>query len=337
MKTIRIGLKTIGEEHPCLIIAEAGLNHNGNVDIALKLIEAAAECGVDAIKFQTYTTKELFAPDHPEYDKFQTMVFDHPTYERLRFHAEKQSILFLSTPFDEASADLLDDIGVPAFKIGSGELTHLSFLQYLSKKGKPLILSTGMSTLDEIDNAVTTIRDSGNDQLILLHCISVYPCPPGEANVRILCTLQERFWLPIGYSDHTQTDAAAAAAVALGARVVEKHFTLSHHLPGWDHFFSYDPPQMKQFVQTIRETEQALGSPEKEIRELEKPIHAIARRALYARVNLASGAILSHDVILVRRPAGPLPADRLDHVLGKKILRNVAAGEALQPGDVEET
>ncbi len=337
MNSIPIGSQQIGTNNPCFLIAEGGLNHNGSVEIAEKMIETVAECGADAIKFQTYTTKELFAPDHPEYDKFQKITFGRDAYEHLQSIAEQNKIILLSTPFDEASADLLEAVGIPAYKIGSGEVTHLSFLKYLAAKGKPLILSTGMSTLSEIDAAVWAIQNSKNPNLVLLHCVSAYPCPPSQANVRVLTTLQKRYNISVGFSDHTQSDTATLAAVALGACVIEKHFTLSHHLPGWDHFFSYDPTQLKRFVHSIRELEKTLGSDEKEIQEMEKSIHQIARRAIYARKSIEKGEILTQENLIVRRPAGPLPADWLEMILGKKVCREIPQGEALHTEDVEET
>jgi len=335
MKAIAIGGKWIGEGNPCFIIAEGGLNHNGDPEMAERLIETAADCGADAVKFQTYTTEELFSPDHPDYAKFKKMVFDKKTYQKLRTTAQNRGLVFLSTPFDEASADLLEAAGVPAFKIGSGEVTHLAFLRFLAEKGKPLILSTGMSSLSEVDAAVQTLRKTGNEDLILLHCVSAYPCPVEQANVRTITLLRERYQAPVGFSDHTTTDAAAPAAVALGACVVEKHFTLSRHLPGWDHFFSYDPGQMRRLIATIRETESALGRSDKRLLETEQPIRAIARRAIYARLDLKAGETLTRDNLMVRRPEGPLHADQLDAVLGKKTSRARVAGEALRPEDVE--
>ena len=335
MNTLTIGSKTIGNESPCFIIAEGGLNHNGNLELAARMIEEAADCGADAVKFQTYTTHELFPPNHPEWNRFQQMVFNREEYERLRGIADEMGILFLSTPFDEASSDLLETIGVPAFKVGSGEVTHLTFLNYLAEKGKPMILSTGMSTWNELDAAVQTIRDAGNESFCLLHCVSAYPCPPEEANVRMVIALRERYNILTGFSDHTKTDTAALASIALGACVIEKHFTLSRNLPGWDHFFSYDPNQFKRFVDSIRELEQALGTGEKRITRSEEPIHAIARRSIYARKDIKAGDIITPDIVIVRRPVGPLSADCLPELLGKKIQRDIPAGTPLQPGDAQ--
>ncbi|MFB3785814.1 MAG: N-acetylneuraminate synthase family protein [bacterium] len=335
MREILIGGRTLGGDAPCFIIAEGGLNHNGDPELAARLIAMAAECGADAIKFQTYTTEELFPPDHPDFARFQKHRFTRETYLDLQRTAADHGIVLLSTPFDEASADLLDSLPVPAFKIGSGELTHLAFLKYLAAKGKPLLLSTGMSTWDEVDRAVRAIEQESHSALALLHCVSAYPCPLEEVNLRRFTALRERYPFPAGFSDHTESDVAAVAAVALGACVIEKHFTLSHHLPGWDHFFSYDPGQLKRYVQAIRDTEKALGASRKALTPSEAPVERIARRAIYARVPLKAGEIITTRNIIVRRPAGPLAADQVDSILGRILLRDLPAGTPLRLRDFE--
>ncbi|HOJ62674.1 MAG TPA: N-acetylneuraminate synthase family protein [bacterium] len=335
MGGIQIGGRTVGGDAPCFIIAEGGLNHNGDPVLAARLIAAAAECGADAIKFQTYTTEELFPPDHPDFTRFQKHRFSRETYLDLQRTAADHGIILLSTPFDETSADLLESLPVPAFKIGSGELTHRAFLKYLASKGKPLILSTGMSTWDEVDHAVRAIEETGNSALVLLHCVSAYPCPLEEVNLRRLTALRARYPFPAGFSDHTESDVAAVAAVALGACVIEKHFTLSRHLPGWDHFFSYDPEQMKRYVKAIRDTEKALGASHKDITPSEKPIERIARRAIYARVPLKAGESINIHNIIIRRPAGPLGASQVDSILGRVLLHDLPAGTPLQLSDFE--
>ncbi|MEW6235166.1 MAG: N-acetylneuraminate synthase family protein [Candidatus Omnitrophota bacterium] len=334
MDPFAISGKTIGEDQPCFIVAEGGLNHNGDPDLAVRLIEVASAVGADAIKFQTYTPHELFPPDHPEFAKFQKTVFDKKTYLRLQDTAKSKKIILLSTPFDEASADLLDEIGVPAFKIGSGEVTHLNLLRHIAAKGKPIILSTGMSTLNELDAAIAALCETGEAPLCLLHCVSSYPCPLEKANVRAIETLRERYGRLVGYSDHTTSDLAALAAISLKACIIEKHFTLSHHLPGWDHFFSYDPHQFEHFIHSIRQLESALGGKEKKVFDHEEPIRAIARRAIYARVPLKAGQAISRESVIVRRPEGPLSADALDWILGKTLLHDVAEGAPLRREDL---
>lgn len=333
MDAILVANKAIGPGEPVFIVAEAGLNHNGDPRLARQLVEKAAECGADAVKFQTYRTAELFPPDHPDYAAFERAEFNRGVYESLMDAAAERGIALLSTPFDEASADLLDDLGVPAFKIGSGEVTHHAFLRHIAAKGKPVILSTGMSAMDEIDDAVDALEAGGCKQLALLHCVSAYPCPLGEANLAAIRELVERFGVPAGYSDHTEGNLACVAAAALGARIVEKHFTLSRHLPGWDHFFSHDPDRFKTLVEEIRSVEAALGKGTKGVRGVEESIHPYARRAVYAAKAIRKGEALVRESLAVRRPLGPLPAERLDAVLGKPCARDIAAGEALRPED----
>ncbi len=322
MTTIQIGSNRIGDKMPCFIIAEGGLNHNGDMNLAKKMIHSAAQAGADAIKFQTFTTEELFPPNHPDYAQFQKTLFDRDTYLQLQQEARQQGLVFLSTPFDKDSVDLLDEIGVPAFKIGSGEVTHVELLEYIATKGKPILLSTGMSQWEQIDRAVKTIRKHENP-LILLHCVSAYPCPIEEAQIRTMTAIRERYGLLVGYSDHTEGDEAALAAVALGGCVVEKHFTLSQDLPGWDHFFSYDPDQMRHLIHSIRLVEACLGDDQKGLTQKEQEIQSIARRALYARRYIRAGEVLNHENVVVRRPEGPIPADQWPLAAGKKAAKDI--------------
>lgn len=331
---MQIGKRTIGEGNPCFIIAEAGLNHNGMPEMAAQLIEIAADCGADAIKFQTYLTHELFAPDHPEYDKFKRMQLSRDVYSDLRKIADERGIVLLSTPFDEISVELLYELGVPAFKIGSGELTHLDFLRYVATKQRPMVLSTGMSTPIQID-AATAVLHEANAEFALLHCVSSYPCPPEAARIRTVSSLREKYSVPIGYSDHTIGIEAALAAVSLGACIIEKHFTLSKNLPGWDHFFSADPDELKRLVQSVRMVETVLGEAKQTVQESERPIETIARRALYARRRLMAGEILTRNDVLVRRPLGPISAEKLDEYVGRTLARDVGSQCAFKPDDFQ--
>ncbi|MDP8243448.1 MAG: N-acetylneuraminate synthase family protein [Candidatus Hinthialibacter antarcticus] len=331
---MQIGNNLIGEGHPCFIIAEAGLNHNGMPEMAAQLIESAADCGADAVKFQTYLTHELFAPDHPEYDKFERMQLSRDVYNDLRKIADQCGIVLLSTPFDEISVDLLYELGVPAFKIGSGELTHLDFLRFAASKKKPMVLSTGMSTPSQVDAAVAVLQEAAAE-FALLHCVSSYPCPPELARIRSVSSLREKYSVPIGYSDHTTGVEAALAAVALGACIIEKHFTLSKNLPGWDHFFSTDPDELKRLVASVRVTESVLGSAEKIVQDAERPIESIARRALYARRRLKAGEVLTRNDVLVRRPLGPISAEKLDDYVGRALTCDVGSQCAFKPGDFQ--
>ena len=334
MNELLIGRRRIGPGHPTFIIAEAGLNHNGDPALAARLIECAAQCGADAIKFQTYQTQELFQPDHADYQQFKRMEFSSVVYQRLFDLAQDHNIILLSTPFDEGSADLLDSLGIAAFKVGSGEVTHLHFLEHLARKGIPIMLSTGMSSLEQVGRAVEAIQKH-DAPLALLHCVSSYPCPLEEANLRIMDALAAQFNVPVGYSDHTTEDIAPVAAVGRGACIIEKHFTLSQHLPGWDHFFSYPPESMTRMVNTIRQVEIALGSNMKSLRAAEHPIETIARRSIYTRRAISTGETFTHENLVVRRPLGPLSADRFQDALGKQAPRDLPADAPLLPSDLE--
>lgn len=330
MSTIQLSKKTIGEDHPCFIIAEAGLNHNGDPNLAHQLIDSAADCGADAIKFQTYKTGELFPPDHPDYQKFQQTEFTIETYRELKSHAEENNIVFLSTPFDVESLEILESLNVEAIKIGSGEVTHLAFLKRITQSNKPVILSTGMSTVPEIQAAVQTLLGNNCCGLAVLHCVSAYPCPAEKANIRMVSFLKKHFNLLTGYSDHTTSDTAAMSAVALGACIIEKHFTLDHELPGWDHFFSYNPQQFKTMTESIRETESVLGLGDKVVADVEEEIHKIARRSIYARRDIKAGETIEEHMLVIRRPVGPLQADQIDAVVGKQAAVDIAAETPLR-------
>lgn len=330
MTTIQLSKKTIGDEHPCFIIAEAGLNHNGDPNLAHRLIDSAADCGADAIKFQTYKTGELFPPDHPEYQKFQQTEFTFETYQELQSHAQEKNVVFLSTPFDSESLEMLERLDVEAIKIGSGEVTHLGFLQRVTQSNKPVILSTGMSTVPEIQAAVQTLLGNNCCGLAVLHCVSAYPCPADKANIRMVSFLKKHFNLVTGYSDHTTSDTAAMSAVALGACIIEKHFTLDHELPGWDHFFSSDPNQFKTMVESIRETESVLGLGKKEVVDIEEEIHKIARRSIYARRDINAGETIEEHMLVIRRPVGPIQADQIDAVIGKQAATGISAESPLR-------
>ncbi len=335
MNTIVLKQHTIGDGNPCFIIAEAGLNHNGDPLIAHRLIDAAAECGANAIKFQTYQTNELFPPDHPDYDKFKQTEFSFETYQSLKQHAEEQNLLFLSTPFDENSLSLLMDLNVEAIKIGSGEVTHLSFLKHVARTNKPIFCSTGMSTIPEIHAALQMFLENQCNELVLLHCVSAYPCPAGKANIRMVSFLKNHFNRLTGYSDHTTSDIAALTAVALGACIIEKHFTLDQNMDGWDHFFSYNPEQFKTMVRLIRETESVLGNGQKELTDAEQTIHKMARRSIYARRDIQAGEMIEEHNLVIRRPVGPLQADQIDAVIGKQAKTNIPAESALRLEDIE--
>ena len=274
----------------CFVIAEAGVNHNGEIGKALALVDVAAAAGADAVKFQTFSAARIAVADAPkaryqERDQSPTqremlrrLELDEPMHRQLIARAAERKIVFLSSPFDEISADLLEKLDIAAFKIPSGELTNTPFLRHVAAKRRPMIVSTGMANLDEVCDAVAAIgSESGG--LALLHCVSAYPAEPRDANLRAVAALENTFNVPVGWSDHMLGTEVALAAAALGAAVIEKHLTLDRALPGPDHAASTEPAEFAALVRSIRTIESALGSGEKRPTAAEAEIAAVARRA----------------------------------------------------------
>ena len=340
---MKINDREIGRGNLCFVIAEAGVNHNGSLDLAFQLVDQAALSGADAVKFQTFKAERLVTPDAPKagYQKEMTGAAE-SQYEMLRRlelseqdhgvlfdYCKQKGILFLSTPFDEASADFLETLGVAAYKVGSGEITNLPLLEHIAAKGKPMIVSTGMSTLGEVEIAVQAVRRQGNQDLILLHCVSNYPADPAEANLRAMHTMMAAFGTPVGFSDHTPGISVALAAVALGACVVEKHFTLDRTLPGPDHRASLEPDELQALVKGIREVEVSLGTGLKLPVQRELDTAAVARKSLTAGRDLAAGEILDPGMVAIKRPGTGLPPMMLPYVVGRRLRQAVKAGALL--------
>lgn len=330
--SVAIGDRRVGRDAACFVIAEAGVNHNGSVEIACRLADVARTAGADAVKFQTFKADKLATARAPkaayqlgttsngesQFDMLRALELSDAAHQQILAHCQRSGILFLSSPFDEGSADLLDALGVPAFKISSGELTNLSFLAHVARKSKPIILSTGMSHLAEVEQAVSTIRDAGNLDVILLQCVTNYPAAPADVNLRAMATMAEAFQLPVGYSDHTLGNEVAFAAVALGACVVEKHFTLDRNQPGPDHKASIEPEELAALVRGIRTVEAALGTGRKEPAASEAATAAVARRSLVAAATIPAGAILTDALVTVRRPGTGLSPSLRGQVVGRR-------------------
>ncbi|GBD35446.1 N,N'-diacetyllegionaminic acid synthase [bacterium HR36] len=340
---IKIGSRLVGPGYPCFVIAEAGVNHNGDLDLAKRLIEVAADAGADAVKFQTFRTENLVIANAPlaayqqanlgralaQAEMLRKLELSESDFLLLAQDARSRGLIFLSTPFDEASADFLQRLHVPAYKVPSGELTNLEFLQHLARKGKPLIISTGMATLAEVEAAVEAVESCGNRDYILLHCVSNYPASAHEVNLRAMLTLQAAFQAPVGYSDHSEGVYVALAAVALGACVIEKHFTVDKTLPGPDHKASASPEELKALITAIRQIEQALGDGRKRPAESERDTIAVARKSLVVTCDLPPGVLLQEGHLALRRPGTGLPASMKRYVLGKKTKCNIRAGTML--------
>jgi len=334
----------VGSVHPCFIIAEAGVNHNGDLGVAKELIDAAAECGADAVKFQTFNADRVVSRAAPkaryqlettsvresQWEMLRRLELSPAAHDALRAHCEGRHILFLSTPFDGASVDLLDRLGVPAFKVGSGEITNHPFLDYVARKGRPVILSTGMSFVSEVDEAVRVLFGAGNEQVVLLHCVSNYPADPADANLRAMLTMREAFRVPVGFSDHTLGADIAIAAVALGACVLEKHLTLDRNLEGPDHRASMEVDEFASMVKSVRIVERALGHGRKEPVASELEIARVARRSLVAASDLRAGTRLTSEMVDLRRPGTGLPPAMLPYVVGRTLRVDVRAGDLLR-------
>jgi N-acetylneuraminate synthase/N,N'-diacetyllegionaminate synthase len=343
---IIIGSRRVGPGEPCFVIAEAGVNHNGDRSLALKLVDVAAASGADAVKFQTFAAERLATPDAPKADyqiettgaaesqfamlKRLELSFD--DHVAVKARCEERGILFLSTPFDERSADMLQTLGVAAFKTPSGELTNLPYLAHVARFGKPMIVSTGMATLGEVEAAVASILANGAPPTALLHCVSKYPAEPEDVNLRAMETLSRAFGLPVGYSDHTRGVAVGIAAAALGACVVEKHFTIDRSLPGPDHRASLEPDELRTFVDGIRSAQAALGDGQKRPREGELATAAVARKSLVAVRDLVRGAVLESSDVRAMRPGTGIPPADLQRVCGRRLTADIRAGTLLEWG-----
>lgn len=342
MIKVRIGDKLVGPGEPVFIVAEAGVNHNGKVDLGKKLIDLAKVSRADAVKFQTFKAHKVATkyaekadyqkragPSESQYDMIKKLELSDEDFTRLFNHAKQKDIIFLSSPFDEESVDLLDSLGVPAFKVASGEITNFRLLRYVARKNKPIILSTGMSAIDEIADALNAIEKEGNKQIILLHCVTSYPARMEDVNLKVIETLRNRFNLPVGFSDHTLGIAAPIAATALGAVLIEKHFTLDKHLPGPDHKASLDPDELKNMIRTIRDVEKSLGDGTRKLTEDEDKIKQIARRSIVARVEIPKGSLITEDMLDFKRPGIGIAPKYVEKMLGKEAKHRIKKDELI--------
>lgn len=318
--------RRVGHDESVLIIAEAGVNHNGDLKLAKRLIDAAKKAGTDAVKFQTFKAERLVTSAESQFEMLRQLELSEEAHRDLMEYCRQKDILFLSSPFDEESADLLDELGVAAFKIPSGEINNLPLLVHVARKGKPMIISTGMSHLSEVRTAVDTIKKEGNNQLILLHCVSSYPAAPQDVNLRAIETMARTFELPIGFSDHTQGIEIALAAVALGACVIEKHLTLDRNLPGPDHRASLEPQEMKALVQGIRKVEASLGHGRKEPAASEANTARVVRKSLVAARDIPAGSVLTEELIAIKRPGTGLAPTMRSQLIGRTARKSIPAG-----------
>lgn len=332
----------------CFLIAEAGVNHNGDPALAHRLIDVAADAGADAVKFQTFRSEQLISVGAPkaayqrkatgssesQLEMIKELELSFDDFAALQDHCTQRGLVFLSTPFDHDSVAFLDRLPVPAIKVPSGEITNFPLLAHIARCTKPVILSTGMATLQEVAEALDVLGPAEDQGIAILHCVSSYPTDPADANLNAMETMRVAFGHPVGWSDHTTGCDIAFAAVALGAAVVEKHFTLDTSLPGPDHRASLDPRQLTELVRGMRRVEAALGDGEKRPRPCEADTRDVARRSLFLCHDLAAGSTITAGTLSALRPAGGIGPNELEQVLGRKAARSLKAGDMIAWADL---
>ena len=343
MNEITIGDKKIGEKHPVFTIAEVGSNFNRSLDKAKELVDLAIEAGADAVKFQSFLAEKIICKEAFEglqlsfqakwgksvWDVYKAAEFPREWHKEIMEYSMKKGIIFFSSPYDKEAVDLLDEIGTLCFKLGSGEISNPEFCRYVASKGKPLLLGCGATNMAEIEEAVKAIRSTGNKDLVLLQCITNYPSPIDQANLLAMLSIKKAFQTIVGYSDHSSGDTVVCAAVALGAKVIEKHFTFDKKSEGPDHSHSLDVPEFKQMVKHIREVESALGSYEKFIVKAENDTIFLQRRSIFASKDIPESTKLTENMISILRPqAGLLPKYKND-IIGLTTTKALKKGDAI--------
>lgn len=342
MRNIRIENRLVGDGQPVYIVAELGSNFDGSLEQAKKLVDLAKECGADAIKFQSFLADKLISKESFKekvsyqakwgksvYQMYKDAEFPRQWHKEISDYCKRTGITYFSTPYDKEAVDLLDEIDVPAFKIGSGDINFISLMKHIAEKGKPVILGTGASTLGEIDEAIKAIRSTGNEDIILLQCITNYPSSIEQANIRAMVTLRNAFKVNVGYSDHTPGSIVPIGSVALGACMIEKHFTFDKSRQGPDHPFAMDVPEFKQMVRDVRLMEMALGSYIKEPVPAEKETIILQRRCIYAAREIPKGTLIGEDMLTVLRPDKGIKPKFIDIVIGREAKIDIRKGEPI--------
>ncbi len=340
-----IDRRVIGPGAMVFVVAEIGINHGGNLEQAHRMIDAAADAGADAVKFQTFRADRMMLPvrerlaqqeagSESAYEMFRRMELGCEAHEQLKKHADGRGVVFLSTPFDEESADLLERIGVPAFKVASSDITHTPLLRHIAAKKKPVLLSTGMSFLNEVADALLTLKSAGARDVLLLHCTSCYPAEPEQLNLRAIETLRGHFGLPVGYSDHSLGIIASLMAVAIGAVLLEKHFTLDKQANGPDHKLSMDPAELRSLIQHLREVEASLGSGRKRPVPGERENRRLSRRSIVTLVDIRAFEPIEPWMLAFKRPGDGIEPKYFESVVGMCARHNISRDKILQWEDL---
>lgn len=346
MKAVSINSRLVGDGQPAYIIAEAGCNHNQDFGLAMKLVDMARAARADCVKFQSYHAENMYSRKTPMIEHFKerlglgadATMFDLIKMTELPWemhtplvdYCRQQAVVFLSTPFEEEAVDLLETFDAPAYKVASFEMTHYPLLRRVGQTGKPLILSTGMSTLGDIEKALNAFVAGGGEEFILLHCVSNYPADPENCNLRNIDTMKAAFDCPVGLSDHTPGIEVAKVAIARGANIIEKHITVDQSLPGPDHFFSLTPDELTALVQARDDIEKMLGSARKVCLDAEQSMKEIARRSLVAACAIPAGTVIAPEMVAVKRPGSGLHPELTGLVVGSVAQRDIEEDDPLR-------
>ena len=350
MNCFKVGDKKIGEDNPIFLIAEAGVNHNGSLSIARSLVDVAADSGVDAIKFQTYKTEKLILQSTEKasyqqskvnkeesfYEMLKKYELEEGNFKILKEYCDEKGLIFLSTPFDTSSVELLEDLNVPAYKIGSGDMNNFPLIKLICSKGKPILLSTGMATLEEVKDSVDLIKNNSVEEVVIFQCTTSYPTKLEDVNLNVIDLYKKEFPNEIiGFSDHSQGITASIGAAAKGAKVIEKHFTLDKEMEGPDHKASLDPTELRKWVNEIRNLEKALGFNKKIRIKSELELSKIARKSIVSIKDLKKGEILSEDNIGIKRPGTGISPKEFEKILGRSINKDILKDSVIFWEDVD--
>jgi len=333
---INIQEKVIGHENPTFFVAEAGLNHNGDLEIAKKMIDAASESKADAIKFQTFKTNEFLSKSSEYFDFFKNTELSFNDFEEINEYAKRKNIIFFSAPFDLSSAEFLLQIQVPCFKIASSDLTNFPLIKKIANSQKPIIISTGLADLEEVEHTVNFCERENNDKIILLHSVSNYPTNPIETNLKAMDTLHKKFQCPVGYSDNGDSELVDLVAVSMGANIIEKHFTLDKNMEGPDHSFSIEPNNLKKLISDIRLIEKMKGNGNKKPQNSEKEAIKAIRKSLTARIDIMKGQKISLDNVAIKRPENGIKPEFLEEIIGKTVTKDIQIDTPINFEDLSE-